>query len=173
VRTFAHMFSLREPMKAVYDDGGREAAGFKASKDCVVRAIALVMERDYAEIYHIMEQRNHKWLQTTRQRWIRMMRKRDPKKVLKMAHPKTGTYKESYHDWILDQGYEWVPTMKIGSGCTVHLAAGELPMGRLIVVVSRHLTAVIDGVVHDTHDCTRRGTRCVYGYYVKRPPAQP
>src|SRR6516164_288534 len=42
--------------------------------------------------------------------------------------------------------------MRIGQGCTVHLARGELPMGRLIVSVSRHVVAVIDGVIHDTHD---------------------
>ena len=161
-------------MEVVYDDGGRKAAGSKARHDCVVRAIALVMERPYAEIYEIMEQLNHGWLQTTRQRWIRTMRKRDPKKVLKMAAAKTGVYKEGYHKWILSQGYEWVPTMKIGSGCTVHLAEGELPMGRLIVQVSCHLTAVIDGVVYDTSNCTRQGTRCVYGFYrLKTPPAQP
>jgi hypothetical protein len=50
----------------------------------------------------------------------------------------------------------------------------------LIVAVSRHLTAVIDGVIHDTHDPSREGVvytvidgvgtargagRCVYGYY--------
>lgn len=172
--TFAHMFSLREPMKVVYDDGGRKAAGVRASKDCVVRAIALVMERPYAEIDKIITQRNHDWIQTSRSRWMRLMRKHDPEKLLKMVPAKTGGYKEGYHKWILSQGYEWVPIMKIGSGCTVHLAAGELPMGRLIVAVSRHLTAVIDGVVHDTHDCTRRGTRCVYGFYrLKTPPAQP
>ena len=55
--------------------------------------------------------------------------------------------------------------MAIGSGCTVHLRADELPPGRLIVGVSRHTTAVINGVVHDTHDPTRGGTRCVYGYW--------
>jgi hypothetical protein len=26
---------------------------------------------------------------------------------------------------------------------------------------------VIDGVIHDTHDCSRGGTRCVYGYWRK------
>ena len=41
----------------------------------------------------------------------------------------------------------------------------ELPRGPLIVKVSRHLTAVIDGVLYDTHDCSRGGTRCVYGYF--------
>jgi hypothetical protein len=62
-------------------------------------------------------------------------------------------------------GWMWTPTMQIGSGCTVHLRADELPPGRLVVSVSKHLTAVIDGVIHDTHDCSRRGTRCVYGYW--------
>jgi hypothetical protein len=55
--------------------------------------------------------------------------------------------------------------MQIGHGCRVHLRADELPTGRLIVVVSRHLTAVLDGVIHDTFDPSRQGTRCVYGYY--------
>lgn len=55
--------------------------------------------------------------------------------------------------------------MGIGTGCTVHLVSQELPGGRLIVSVSKHLTAVIDGVIHDTHNPSRSGTRCVYGYW--------
>lgn len=55
--------------------------------------------------------------------------------------------------------------MGIGTGCRVHLRPDELPRGRLVVKLSRHITAVIDGVVYDTHDPTRGGTRCVYGYY--------
>jgi hypothetical protein len=55
--------------------------------------------------------------------------------------------------------------MKIGSGCNVHLRADELPSGRLVCLVSRHAVAVIDGVIRDTHDATRGGSRCVYGYY--------
>ena len=38
-------------------------------------------------------------------------------------------------------------------------------MGRLIVAVSRHYCAVIDGVIHDLYDPSRNGTRCVYGYW--------
>jgi hypothetical protein len=57
--------------------------------------------------------------------------------------------------------------MRIGSGCKVHLAKDELPNGRLIVRVSKHITAVINGVIHDTHDFSRDGTRCVYGYFTK------
>jgi hypothetical protein len=66
-------------------------------------------------------------------------------------------------------GWVWTPTMQIGSGCTVHLRPSELPSGRLVVSVSKHLTAMIDGVIHDTHDCSRRGKRCVYGYW--QPPS--
>jgi len=55
--------------------------------------------------------------------------------------------------------------MRIGQGCTVHLRAEELPGGRLVVRVTRHLCAVVDGVIHDTHDPSRKGTRCVYGYW--------
>lgn len=75
-------------------------------------------------------------------------------------------------------GFVWTPTMSIGSGCKVHLVAGELPMGRLVVRVSKHVTAVIDGVVHDTFDpqsstmwfgtdgnLERTSERCVYGYW--------
>jgi hypothetical protein len=45
--------------------------------------------------------------------------------------------------------------MRIGSGCKVHLTDGELPGGRLVVSVSGHWTAVIDGEIRDTHDPQR------------------
>ena len=44
-------------------------------------------------------------------------------------------------------------------------------MGKLVVNVSKHSTAVIDGVIHDNHDPSRAGTRCVYGYF--REPTEP
>ena len=62
-------------------------------------------------------------------------------------------------------GWTWTPTMQVGSGCRVHLRADELPAGRLIARCSGHLVAVVDGVIRDTYDPTRGGTRCVYGYW--------
>ena len=47
--------------------------------------------------------------------------------------------------------------MKVGQGCKVHLREDELPSGRIIVSVSKHLTAVIDGGCHDTYDPSRDG----------------
>ena len=57
--------------------------------------------------------------------------------------------------------------MKIGQGCKVHLDADELPTGTIICSVSRHLVTVVDGIINDTYDCSREGTRCVYGYFTK------
>jgi hypothetical protein len=58
--------------------------------------------------------------------------------------------------------------MTIGSGCRVHLNAHELPKGKLIANVSKHFVAVVDGLIHDTYDCSRGGKRCVYGYYLRK-----
>lgn len=66
---------------------------------------------------------------------------------------------------MAELGFDWTPTMTIGSGCKVHLKADELPKGRLICMLSRHAVAVIDGVINDTYDPSRDGTRCVYGYW--------
>ena len=64
-------------------------------------------------------------------------------------------------------GWKWTPTMFIGQGCKVHLKKDELPSGTLIVSCSKHVTVVKDGVLHDTYDCSRNGTRCVYGYWTR------
>jgi hypothetical protein len=68
---------------------------------------------------------------------------------------------------LRELGWAWTPTMGIGTGTTVHRAPGELPGGRIIARVTKHTVAVIDGVVHDTHDPDRGGTRCVYGYFTE------
>jgi hypothetical protein len=79
--------------------------------------------------------------------------------------PRLGNHKKIYKDYIESLGFKWFPTMKIGQGCKVHLRKDELPSGTLIVNVSRHLTTVINGVINDTYDPSRDGTRCVYGFW--------
>lgn len=59
--------------------------------------------------------------------------------------------------------------MYFGKGCTCHLKDGELPKkGTYLVRVSKHLTCLKDNVIYDTYDCSRSGTRCVYGIYQKK-----
>lgn len=68
------------------------------------------------------------------------------------------TNRTGFKRYMESIGFKWTPTMQIGSGCKVHLAAGELPGGRLVCNVSRHAVAVIDGVVHDTYDPQRESS---------------
>ncbi len=138
-------------MTYVYDDGGRKAAGFRGeTRDCVTRAIAIGLQRDYQTVYDGLNA---------------LAQLYETRKVKRSAS-RTGVHRGIYQRYLFSHGATWHATMAIGSGCQAHLRNGEIPMsGRLVVVVSRHLVAVIDGVVHDTHDPSRDGSRCVYGYY--------
>ena len=139
----------------VYDDGGREAAGFKGEAgDCVVRAIAIAAEKPYKEVYDELGTLVK----------AEKVTKQTPKKGVSA---RDGVYKKTFQNYLVDLWWKWVPTMIFGQGCTVHLSADELPGGRLIVSVSKHLTTMIDGVIHDTHDPRRETGRCVYGYFYK------
>lgn len=142
-------------MKFTYNDGGRAQAGYQGKAgDCVVRAIAIAAEMPYADVYAALALCNQSY------------RGRKAKGV-KSARSGVFTSGAAFKQYMQSIGWKFTPAMAIGSGCKVHLRDGELPMGRIICKVSRHLVAVIDGVIHDTHDCSRRGTRCVYGYYQK------
>lgn len=138
----------------VYSDGGRALAGFTGDAgDCVTRAIAIALGAAYSEVYSALHAQ-------MKQQKLLKHRKRSPR---------DGVRRQVYEKYLATYGWHFVPTMGIGTGCKVHLRADELPKGRLIARLSHHLVAVLDGVVYDTHDCSREGTRCVYGYYQWRP----
>lgn len=149
----------------IYNDGGRDEAGYKGSAgDCVCRAISIVTQIPYSEVYEALSNGNAK--QRITKKSMRSAKNRR-KAGVKTASHGINTKRKWFADYMESLGFVWVPTMQIGQGCKVHLRADELPKGRLIVNVSKHFTAVIDGVIHDTYDCSREGTRCVYGYYYK------
>lgn len=146
-----------------YNDGGRAAAGFKGSADdCVCRAIAIASGRSYQEVYDAINEAG-KAEQHVRGKVGRQFARG------KGSSARTGVIKRTTRALLASMGWHWVPIMGIGTGCTVHLRADELPKGRIIVALSRHMAAVVDGVLHDTHDCSRDGTRCVYGYWTLTP----
>lgn len=138
-------------MKFQCNDGGRAKAGYKGKAgDCVTRSIAIITGLPYQQVYDSMNegtQTQHK------------QKGCGARQGISTSSPWFDRYMEGL-------GFRWVATMKVGSGCKVHLRDGELPMGRLVIRCSRHLTAVIDGVIHDTYDPSRDGTRCVYGYWI-------
>lgn len=154
-----------ESMQFIRNDGGRKEAGFKGSAgDCVVRAVAIASGRPYREVYDVLSEG------CRAQRVTRRGRKKSS------ARDGVTIGRKWFKEYMQALGFEWVPCMKIGTGCRVHLVREELPMGRLVVRVSKHVCAVIDGVIHDTHDpqrwtmitengVTRTAARCVYGYW--------
>jgi hypothetical protein len=139
------------------NDGGRQAAGFKGTAgDCVARSIAIASGLPYAEVYAKLAQETGS--------------QRAGKAGKRSASARNGINvgRKWFKDYMASIGFVWVPTMGIGTGCKVHLNADELPKGRLIVSVSKHYTALIDGVINDLYNPDRGGKRCVYGYWVKQ-----
>ena len=130
-------------MKWTYNDGGRSRYFRKGGVgDCVIRAIAIAADKDYKDVYN-----------TARQ--------------LLGYTPRNGVHKKDTKRMMQAFGGRWRATMTIGSGCTTHLKEGEVPMnGRLVCNCSGHVVAVINGVINDTYDPSREGTRCVYGYWL-------
>jgi len=142
----------------VRDDGGRSVAGFKGDTgDCVTRALAIATGMPYRTVYDELFERQRVF-SGGRSRKARRIRERG-------ATPRQGVFREVYQAFLEEVGWRWVPTMKIGSGCQVHLRSDELPGGTIICRLSKHIATVKDGVVHDIHDPSRDGTRCVYGYF--------
>lgn len=140
-------------MRYVYNDGGRRAAGFKGTTgDCGVQAVSIVTGIPYAEVYEAMNiagsfERKHRGRAKSSARG--------------------GIWRKTLNNYLESHGFKLTSVVRIGTGCIMHLRKEELPVGKIICRVSKHYVAVIDGVVHDTHDCTREGTRCIYGYWAK------
>ena len=141
-------------MELIYSTGGREKY-FKANVvgDFVCRAIANATGMDYKQVYDLINSYAKK----------EHLSKRKKKK----SNARNGVTKDTIWRILTDLGWKWIPTMLIGSGCQVHLNEKELPDDTLIVSVSKHLTCVKNRKLYDTYDCSRGGTRCVYGYYIK------
>lgn len=147
----------KEPMKIPFQesDGGRSHAGYKGEAgDCAVRAVAIATQLPYQQIYDEINRL--------------AQRERKGKRKDSISNARTGVHKVTMVRLMNDLGWTFTPTMSIGSGCKVHLRPDELPKGRLILSLSRHYAAFIDGVLYDMSDCSRGGTRCVYGYWSKK-----
>jgi len=159
-------------MRFVECDGGRAAAGFKGSaRDCVTRAVAIAAETPYTQVYESLALGNEGERKSKRAGWHSGRRS---------ARNGISVGRKWFRDYMTGHGFRWVPTMAIGQGCSVHLKNGELPGGRLVVRLSRHVCAMIDGVIYDASDPQRAthcqetvgdvvrhwvSGRCVYGYW--------
>lgn len=163
---------MGSPTRWVYDDGGRGAAGYLGrTGDCFTRSVAIATQMPYREIYAFVngvakemkaKQQSKELKQTKKQRcWG------------SLGDARRGVKKPLFHEVMCRLGWKWTPTMRYGQGCKVHLRREELPGGRLVCRVTKHMVAVVDGVIRDTYDPSRDSTRCVYGYFSKHSDATP
>lgn len=109
--------------KFVYNDGGRKEAGRKGNTgDCVTRAICIATGLPYMEVYNRLAEGN----------FTQRKSKYDKKRRTRSASNGISTTRKWFKDYMIELGFEWTPTMTIGSGCQVHLKADELPKGKLV-----------------------------------------
>jgi len=158
---FKNFFS-RSNLEIKIDDGGRANAGYKGiAGDCVVRSIAIAANLSYKKVYEDLYQANEIFRTTSNTKLAKSLKQKNDS-------PRTGTHRAVLKKYLLQLGWKWTPTMFVGQGCKVHLKKDELPDGTLIISCSKHITVVKNGILHDTYDCSRNGTRCVYGYWTKK-----
>ena len=129
-------------MSMVYNDGGREAAGFRGKTgDCAVRAMAIALELPYADVYRELAQAN-----------------KDSGRKKSVRH---GVMREVLEEVLARYGWKWHSAPKFEGRRARY---DDLPLGRYIARMSRHYAAVIDGQLHDSWDSRRK---MVYGYWFK------
>jgi hypothetical protein len=151
----------------VKDDGGRSTSGIARSAgrkdktgDCVVRAIAIATRTPYREVHDklTVAKVRHIYAGGGDDYWDRRIRRRGG---VRYFDPDHGSRHEEYHPYLEAMGWRYTST----KGKKVHLRADELPRGRLIVDIRRHLVAVIDHVIRDVADCGGKGRVPVQGYW--------
>lgn len=120
-----------------YNDGGRHRAGFDSYVgDCVTRAISIIFDFKYLDAH---EQVN-----------ILSRRFKDKDSLVPNGISLSTTKKLMKHFnliWCQANDYSLIPKK-----------------GKYILNLPNHVCAVIDGVIHDTHDSRKKSNR-IYGYW--------
>ena len=123
------------------NDGGRAKAGYKGfAGDCGARAMAIAMGIDYQVAYDCLALANK------------------AKGLPKSA--RNGIDKAIYSDVLGAKGWVWHPAPKFEGR---KAKASDMPQGIVIARQAGHYVAIIDGIPHDTWDCSNR---MIYGYWI-------
>jgi len=153
----------------VKDDGGRSKSGVPGADrkvgDCVARAIAIATQKPYREVHNALVVGTVDHVITDTSEHGKWVRRKGGVRYFDVDH---GCDDKVYGRYLESLGWKFTATPSRGPG-KVHLRADELPSGRLVVRISGHLVAVIDGVIRDTFDSGRNGRVHVKGYW--RAPA--
>lgn len=123
-----------------YNDGGRDAAGFKGKKDCGIRAVAIACEMSYQDARKLLKE----------------YAKRGKQGSAAIAR---GIYKEDMDAALRSIGWHWKAAPKFEGRKARY---SDLPNGKVIARMAKHYAAVIEGELNDTWDSTNK---MVYGYW--------
>jgi len=125
-------------MKFNYNDGGRLSAGYSIyTKDCVTRAISLLLGGDYLNAYEYVN---------------KIINKVEKKKV---SHATIGIANNTTKKIFSELGLKWIKTNKIPSRL-------KKP---IILNMVNHVCFAKNGEVFDTHDYFKINKR-IYGYWI-------
>jgi hypothetical protein len=146
----------------IKDDGGRSASGIpradENASDCVARAIAIAAQKPYREVHEALIVRTVQHAHEANSADGKWVRRRGGARAFDADH---GCPNWAYGPYLESLGWKFTDT----KDQRIHLRADELPSGRLVVEVHRHLVAVVDGVIHDVADSGGKGRRPVTGYW--------
>ena len=148
------MTDLIKQLDFIYNDGGRISAGYKElTRDCVTRAITIAADLDYKFVHDCINRackQERKYLGFTRTI------------IRRVKHGKfnadEGVTRRVIDEFVLGGlCWNWISTVN-------HNTFLDLPSkGKLLVLLSNHLVAVIDGVIHDLGNSSY--SRPILGYY--------
>ncbi len=122
-------------MNFVKTDGGRKAAGYKTTtpyqNDCVVRSISIAINEDYRTVFvELME--------------------------LGLEMGGYPNFNPVWQRYLTFKGWVKNKCPRDKNNKLIKLRDWKVFPSRAVVLNSRHLTAIVDGAVHDTWDCRYR-----------------
>jgi hypothetical protein len=125
----------------IFDDAGRtQSKRSRQKNDCTVRALAVVTAKPYDGIYDLLAEAGRKCSRGFNfVDWL----------------GKTGSIFGYRYQWKAFQAVKGQRRMNPYSFLTLH------PHGRFILRTAKHVFAVVNGVIRDTHKPLQ--DRCVYG----------
>ena len=152
-----------------YDDGGREAAGYRGrTGDCVVRAIAVCARQDYRAVYLTMAEhmKRNGYAASGNAYAIRERTRRAPRRKGQITVRRV-------QDHVLElYGFRKV---RLPAGARPTFTEAHQRYGDFIVGTTKHVAAVVDGALRDTFDGRTyewAKPRTESGWDVFRPAAQ-
>ena len=129
-----------------YDDGGREAAGYRGrTGDCVVRAIAVCARQNYRAVYLTMaeQMKRNGYAASGNAYAIRERHRRAPRRKGQISARRV-------QDRVLElYGFRKV---RLPAGARPTFTEAHRRFGDCIVGTTKHVAAVVDGALRDTFD---------------------